>query len=312
MKLKYKHSLIILLFLACNFIILSLEILNLIANRHFIIDNLHLNQIIDKPWNLFLPLNSVIGGWITTGGMIISIPEMLYPYVGVYISIYIVSSVLIIITYISGWMISKSKAFTLSMTICITFGIQFNKGYFGNFGIAIYYLLFSYIELNVLFLYLYLKKDKNKLFKNLYIISLIFTALCFEVWLDYALALFFGLVLLYFIFYKRKEYTSLHKIKFSLITLIIIVVSYLTVKLIYKDGIIHHIPKGFEKEWVFLYMSEGYRYSVIAIEDVISNFFTYIYLSFSTFLPAFLVSSNSLSLFGNDVEKLKMAIILKS
>jgi hypothetical protein len=118
-------------------------------------------------------------------------------------------------------------------------------------------------------------------------------ALCWEIWLDYLAFLLLACGLAYFLNRKRQTGCSDQaRIRFVLRTSIIVGVLYLAVKVPYSG---EHLNSGHESDTVFTY-----RYPTMAVEDVISNVFTYPYLAVSNYLPSFLVSSNSLYHHGPD------------
>ncbi len=303
----YIRLAILLLVLSGNLLLKTLELLEYSASGKALTFYFSLSPYLSEPWKLLLPFH--IGDnfyrWSTTGLVISSIPQLFSNILGPYITLYVFNAFLIVTTFVTSWYLFKSTIFAFTMTLCMAFGTQFN-GLFGNYSIVIYYLLIAYIEINILFLVLILRGRENTKILNIgFTISLILAALCWETWIDYAVFLLFLFIILYVIFRKKGNAEGLKKTKALFAVLISIVIVYLAVKVTYSTGVSEHFTHGKEGEVVFSYILDDPKYGMIAVEDVLSNVLTLNFIALSNYLPSFLLSSNSLTLLGQDVVTLQ-------
>lgn len=151
-----------------------------------------------------------------------------------------------------------------------------------------------YLEFNLLCFYQVLTgKSNQNIWKWFFLLSLIFVALCWEMWLDYFVFMALCLFYLFFVYRRKQKTDYVKRIKFIAISLIAVASIYIAVKVQYTG---EHFTRGTEAELV-----SNYDYPILAIEDIISNIITYIYVALTNFLPAFLVSSNSHYLLGETI-----------
>lgn len=124
-------------------------------------------------------------------------------------------------------------------------------------------------------------------------VSLIVFALCWEQWLDYCVFLLTCCAFLYLLLRRHPELSKqyLHRVRFVALSTVLVTVGYVAGKLP-SSG--EHFTPGHESDTIFTY-----HYPIMAAEDVLSNLITYPYIAVSTFLPSFVVSSNSLYYHGD-------------
>jgi hypothetical protein len=223
--------------------------------------------------------------WFTTGSTVIKVfHEVLSPNR----TYYLMSALLIICSFAFSWLALRSLVFSFTLAICMGFGTQFHWLHVCSSLVA-HLLLMIYFEANLLCAWKTIETGAAR-WKLAFAGSLIVTALCHEQWLDY-----FGFLLLaggFLLLYARRaqlpHFTP--RVLFVVIVNAIIGIIYLGIRLSYGQ---QQYRPGYEAEMIFMY-----QHPVVAVEDFLSNVMTYIYISFSTYFPPFMVSSNSLYTLG--------------
>jgi len=284
-----------------------MELLEFMSSGNSLLPYFDISTYSSKPWELLLPIN--IGDnfyrYTTTGLVLMAGIQKIWTYlfnsdVSIYLTFFTLSTILIFTTFVTAWKATRSKAFTITLTICIAFGTQFN-GLYSNSSIMILYLFYTFIEINLLCLYLIMiSKEPSVKLKIYFTLSLICVALCWEMWLDYAVFLFCAVGILFIMNKKLKLKEQFSKLKYIFESLCIILVIYLAIKVNTSQGISEHFENGKESESVLNYLKESESgTSAIVIEDIVSNAITYNYISFTNYFPPILLSSNSLYYLGN-------------
>jgi hypothetical protein len=246
-------------------------------------------------WNLLLPVDLAqaredpnqpsIYHWFTTGLTVIKLLEEYFPISHVF---YFLNAALIVCTFMCSWLMFRSVVFSFTMTFCMAFGTQFHWLYDCS-PVETFYLFVIYLELNILCVHKAVETGRRSWYAA-FIASLMVLAMCHEQWLDYFAFLTLGaaIVLAYARRTGRRELYP--RIGFLLTAAWIAAVLYLGIRLSYGE---QQYRAGNESEMVFTYPRR-----VLAVEDVISNGMTYLYLAISNYFPPFMVSSNSLYRLG--------------
>lgn len=291
-----------------NFLLKYLELSNLHRNGLFLSDfftsvnsKAYLLGLLDNPWKLLLPveISPAFMRWTTTGLIPVSALNFVC---GIDATFYLLNTLLIITSLLASWFVFRSKIFSFTLAICMGFGTQFIHAY-NNSSVVILYLFVIYLEINLLaFYYVFKSRNHPKLFKTIFILSLIALALCWEMWVDYLVFLVICSLFLYLVFSRRKKEVPLQQTKFILLSSLCIGLSYFLVKFTYSSGVSEHLARGSEGETVLTYVLNNHSiaYVIMAIEDVISNIITYNYIALTNYLPPFLLPSNSLFYLGRD------------
>lgn len=291
-----------------NFFLKYLELSNLHRNGLFLSDyftgvnsRAYLDSLLNAPWKLLLPVE--IGPdsmrWTTTGLIPVAALNHL---LGVDTTFYLLNTLLIVASILTSWFVFRSKVFSLTLAICMGFGTQFIHSY-SNSSVVLLYLFVIYAEINLLALYYIFKGQNHRiLFRTIFILSLIALALCWEMWLDYFVFLFLLSLILFFVFARRKMKVFLPKTRFLLISSVCIALGYFLVRFTYSSGVSEFLTKGQEGETIFNYLLNNHSitYAITAVEDMISNIITYIYIALTNYFPPPFVSSNSLFYLGKD------------
>jgi len=106
-----------------------------------------------------------------------------------------------------------------------------------------------------------------------------------------------------FLFRRKNNTFVAGQSTFITISASCIFILYVLVKVLYSSGLSPHVIRGTEDELVINYFltNNSPVFIITVIEDVFSNFITYIYLAFTNFLPPLLFISNVLLLGKNTI-----------
>lgn len=242
-----------------------------------------------NPFSLLLPLFYPEAGreywWTTSLIPYYLLNKAFSPFV-VYI---ITSSTLIIVSYVCGWMLLRSRVFCCILGVLFALGTQLS--YALTYGLVlIFFLLLSYISINLTACIHILKSENPSWKAHLFFGgSLIFCLLGFEMCLNYVGSLILGLCFITLWAHHHNQ----NPIKKSAIRLIAITVLLLGVYLLIQccmRSVTQYLKPGCEEEVIFTHRNLFY-----VIDDLIINFFTFLYMSLSNYLPSFLFFSNSVT-----------------
>lgn len=183
--------------------------------------------------------------------------------------------------------LTKSTLFSVVTTFLFAFGTQLDYTFtYGNL-IALY-LVLTYVAISFceLIRYLNAPRDDWRAF-SFYGLATALAAVSNEMWLNYATGLFCALVF-GIVWAKRHNRPDLsRRCQIALATLLTILAAYLVIRMRVAS---QYVQPGAEEELIVTY-----RHWSLFVDDVITNFFTLLYMSLSNYLPALLSGSNSLS-----------------
>lgn len=200
------------------------------------------------------------------------------------------SSVMVATVYTCSWISMRNATFSNLLGLFMVFGTQFNFAYV-NATCFLLYLFVIYIALNLTTLTL-LFRTENLTLRNWLAFSgtLILVALCWEMWLDYALFLCVGLTLIFL--WMRRHYPERPNPAGKCLAIVsLTVVIYLLARVPFAS---EFSTAGREAELI-----TSYQQPVLAIEDLLSNVFTFSYISLSNYSPPYVTVSNSLMMYGD-------------
>jgi hypothetical protein len=288
-----------------------LELSDFFNNGYRLTSYFDIGSYSDKPLQLLLPVNIGDGHYrYTTSGLVLmSLIDKIWSVifsarVSMYLTFFTLSFSLIIITFMIVYRISGSLGAAATLALCMAFGTQFNSLY-ANTSILILYQFCVFLLVNLYYIFLIISgKKTGRGTKAAYIISLVFVALCWEMWLDYAVFMYAVFVLLFWLYKRSKISLDFKNLRFCFAGLTIILITYLLVKINSSQGVAEHFEHGKEGETVMNYLKEpDANTSVIFAEDIISNIITYNYISLSNYFPPSLLSSNASFYFGKGITK---------
>ena len=204
----------------------------------------------------------------------------------------LLSSVFLIVAYLTVWCLFQCRTASITVAWLWIFGTQLTYMY--TTGIVVGgYIFLSYILLNFVSAYrLMFGISDTPWTRVFYLVMLALAALSSEVWLNYGLFLVFGSAYLFLWHLRHESLAAARGSRFVLCSSITVLICYLGIRLQVAHPFVN---PGVEDELVFTYPSV-----VFMVEDVIGNFFTFLYTSLTNFLPPAVVASNSLVYYGPD------------
>ena len=182
---------------------------------------------------------------------------------------YLAFSCLFIVTaFACATLVSRTLLFPGLVAFMVAFGTQLNYVY--TFGSLIsLYLVLTYSSINLTCVALLLdRRCSPRLCELVFFASLTVLALATEWWLNYATALLAGVM-----------------VPVAGLTL-----AYLLIRLRFPG---QFTTKGAEEELLLTY-----TYPILAVEDLLANFLTFLYMTLDNYIPSFISSSNSLTRLG--------------
>jgi len=241
-----------------------------------------------KPLKLLLPIKYKEGGyvrWSTTG---LAVTSKLNEWWTAEATIYALSALLTVVSFVCSWLAFRSAVFTLFFTSIMAFGPQFNYAWI-NGSCSVYYLFVSYAVVNLLSLYYLLAKpdEHPRRARWSFVLSLLALALCWETWLDYFVFLSMLAALGYVWLVRHPAPRVRRSLDFMTLSTLCVAVPYLVVRIVYGGN---HNQPGSECELI-----TRHKHGILMVEDFVSNVFTYLYISFMNFIPHWLLASNSLA-----------------
>ncbi|HEY3323052.1 MAG TPA: hypothetical protein VGP72_21550 [Planctomycetota bacterium] len=237
----------------------------------------------DNPRTLLWPMDVTQQGdirWTTTGMVFFELLGSAVGYTPAFISI---CALLSGVAYICGWLAFRSQLFAICLALLMAFGTQFSYAY-TNSSCAMYPLQITYLLVNLLAVHCLFARDGRAGAKIIFVVSLLLSAVCWETWLDYGA---FLLVLCAFLFGWRKR----HKLQSRNQNLFLVATITLTTMVVYLAIRIPaaklFVQPGREAELLVTYPSP-----LVAIDDLCSNYITYLFTSLTNFLPPVLTSNS--------------------
>lgn len=239
-------------------------------------------------WKLFLPEPMFTGGWITTTLILTHFVELrLTPPV----TWYLFNAILITSSFLLSWHVFRSLIFSYTFAICFGFGTQLYHTYAVTGAIG-FCLLFVYYQALLVCIYRLITTDRRRaLWWVLFGCALLVTALAYEGWLDFLVFVWIASAYLTAIFLHTGRQRELWRMVTVVAVMTVVGGVYVYVKSHFGYG----QTLGSESDVVF-----NYKTLAPAVEDVISNVFTHLYIVLTMFLPPVFVSSTSLLTVGAD------------
>ncbi|WP_210497168.1 hypothetical protein [Microvirga antarctica] len=186
--------------------------------------------------------------------------------------------------------VTRSLVFAATLGFMFAFGTQLNYTY--TYGSLIpLYLILTFCAVNLTIVVMLLREEVTAGRGYLaFAGSLCLIALSSEWWINYAIALIsaaaFGVV--WAQWHVRPVVTRV--CAFVIVATIATLAVYLLIRLQYPGQFTRY---GEEEELLLTYTSP-----VMMVEDFLTNFFTFLYMSLDNYLPSFVSSSNSLTYLG--------------
>jgi hypothetical protein len=242
-------------------------------------------------WEYFVPARAYSGWYAPLGALF---TQYCPSFIGAANLWYLVHALLLLVSFFASWAVLRSRVFTYSLCICLAFGTQLYHTYIVA-GSLFLPLLLAVFEIVLLCGYRVLCDKAHPLgWRVAFGVAAIIGILLGGVWwLDFFVCLVLASVFLGMYLWRTGRRQEMSRLVFIAATITVLSCLYVYVKLSYVPPI--RIEPGAEEDVIFNYPS-----IVPMAEDMLSNVFTYLYLTVSNFLPPFLVTSNSLSAMGSE------------
>lgn len=243
-------------------------------------------------WQLLLPIKEFDGYWFF-GNILTHFMSGIISISGVW---YLNQAILMVTAFFLSWKVFKSDIFSYTLAICLGFGTHFYNA-FQYSSIASLYLLQTLFILLLYLAYEYIRREKGNLgYLYALIPVLLFTAIFYEGWLDFFSAVWATSIFLFFYFRNKKQNQYIKRLSTVFIIFNLVAALYIYLKFTYV-GFSHSTG---ESAVVFSY-SRSYAWR--AVEDMISNYFTQLYMTLTNFFPPAFVTSNALYQYSDDLQE---------
>ena len=236
-------------------------------------------------WSVLLPVE--IGGnqcvWITSSHLPI---HLLVRAFGASQTFYLLNALVIVVTYATSWLISRSTTFTYTMTLGMALGTQFHYSYVlsGTFSM---YLQVAYLEIILLCGFKMLTARRRVgAWRAGFIGTTAFMSIGFDTWLNFYVFLLVASGFLAWFYARRGDRDRLRELRFAVLATTALLAVWLPVKLVTGK---QHFTRGSEEEVILDYHGRP----LLAIEDFASNLVTYTFMATTNYLPPALITSNS-------------------
>ncbi len=263
------------------------------AVRPYLLGRVDLDAVLrTAPWRLLLPLPELNdGAWGTTGFILLFVLEK---YIGPGMTYLIFNALLITIVFWASWLAFRSRIFSFTLAVCIGFS-TFNYHVYSVPGSNVIYphLIFLVILMLTHFKMVQVERVASW-WGALSFVALICYALSYEGWIGYSVFVLLAGVVSCVTFERVGQYARVRCVVFVMLQTIMATVIYAVIRA--------RVPRTFRfgtEADVIL----NYKSLAPAVDDVISNFFTYLYLTVSNVLPPSFGSSYTLQRFGHIGDK---------
>gem|GEM_PF-4012354 len=256
------------------------------------------------PWRALLPGGTRdfihllgFGDWGPTGFGIAAVMSLFLDLETIY---YVLILAIQLCAFVCTWSVYRSYVFSITAAICLGLGSQLSVGYYVHENILSLYFIIIYVLINLTSLYhLFNSERRRRLWFSVYVASLVFMALCAELWVNYLAFLLCFNVYLICLFSHRGETDRLRKSIWLLTTAVVVAGLYLAVRLPTwaSSGMAEsQFTPGREEALVL-----SYRSVLTMLEDILSNAVTYTYGALTIFVPLPWLSSASIFIFGKEI-----------
>ena len=236
-----------------------------------------------KWWQLLLPIKEFKNTW-PFGLVITFFLENIIGPAGVW---YLFQAILILTSFFLSWKVFRSEIFSYFLAICLGFSTH-NYHAFQYSGVTGFYLLQALFLLLLYLAYEFIRREKhNYWYLSALIPTLMLTAIFYEGWLDFFASIWLMSIFLFFYFRRKKQTQYLRNLLiifgiFNLVAFIYIYIKFSYIEFAHATG----------ESAIVVFYSKHHIWR--AVEDLISNYITHMYMTLTNFLPPAFVTSNSL------------------
>lgn len=238
--------------------------------------------VLAKPWwQLLLPIQEFTGAWAASTMLLTYTLERSLTPGGVW-ELY--NAVAIIVSFAASWMLFRSAVFSFTLAIAMGFGTQFYHAYAVTGGIASYIVAVYHILLLFSAAQVVRGARPQGLWHAALAGSFVLNMLGYEGWLDVVALVVVAAPFLYYGLRQMDLQAEASRALRVAATFIAVGVAYVLIKVTLGFGQV----AGSESD-VVLNNSSAW----LAVDDLIGNVFTHVYLSASNFLPPVLVGASA-------------------
>ena len=236
-----------------------------------------------KWWQLMLPIKEFKNNW-PFGLILTYLFENLIGTAGVW---YVYQATLLLTSFFLSWKVFRSPVFSYVLAICLGFGTHHYHA-FQYSGITGFYLMHALMLILLYLSYAFIRAEGRKLWYLVGIVpTLLLTAIYYEGWLDFFASVWLITIFLYF-YFKHNKQNQYYKSLFIIFAIFnVVFAAYFTISLTYTE----FAHDSGESALVLFY---GKDFFWRAVDDLISNYFTNLYVTLTNFLPPALITSNAL------------------
>lgn len=232
-------------------------------------------------WRLFLPLPELTGAWVTTTLILTYQLERVLTPAGTW---YLYNALTILVAFGTSWALFRSAVFSFTFAIGMGFGTQFYHAYAVAGGIASYIVAVYHMLLLFTAAQLVRGAAPRGLWIGAFALSLLVNLLGYEGWLDVVALVAVAAPFVYYGLRQLGLAAAASRLVRVSVAVVVVGVAYVVIKINLGFGQI----QGSESDVVF-----NYGDIWLAVDDLVSNIFTHVFLSVSNFLPPVLVGASS-------------------
>lgn len=232
-------------------------------------------------WRLFLPLSELTGAWVTSSLILTYQLERVLTPAGTW---YLYNALAILAAFGTSWALFRSAVFSFTFAICVGFGTQFYHAYAVTGGIASYIVAVYHILLLFTAAQIVRGVQPRVLWYAAFAVSLALNMLGYEGWLDVVALVAVSAPFLYYGLRRMEQPVAAARLLRMAAVFVAAGIAYVAVKVTLGFGQV----EGSESDVVF-----NNDAIWLAVDDLIGNLFTHVYLSISNFLPPVLVGASA-------------------
>jgi len=280
------HLGILLLIVGSNFVVRSLLDRAGTNVKSFLETNYPnaLAEVYAQPWwAYFLPMKALTGAWQTTSLLLVhALEHVLSSPAEVF---YFTNAVLVVTCYCLSWNVFRSMVFTVTFTLCFAWS-TFNHHVYVISGSVALPLIVSYLLCFLFCQFKLMQPGCNyRVWAPAGLLSLVVYALAYESWLDCVAWMWLAYPVLIVLAYRAADYQRVKVAAAIVAVTTVAVLGYVVVKTQLGFG----QQPGSESDVV---MNYGLQHAVIALEDVIANWFTLVFIAITTYSPPILFNGS--------------------
>lgn len=236
-----------------------------------------------KWWQLMLPIKEFKNNW-PFGLVLTYLFENKIGTAGVW---YVYQTILILTAFFLSWKVFRSPIFSYILAICLGFGTHHYHA-FQYSGITGFYLMHTLMLILLYLSYAFIRtKGKNLWYLAGIIPILLLNAIYYEGWLDFFASVWVILIFLFF-YFKHHHQSQYNKSLFILFAIFnFVFAAYITISFTYTE-----FAHGSGESALVLFYGKDFFWR--AVDDLLSNYFTNLYVTLTNFLPPALITSNAL------------------